>query len=393
MKVAIYSGSIPGPTFIENLIKFLPSDDLKIFLFGNKMPGTKYLKKNIYLYHTPDNWFIRFVFVLGYLVRLLFTNPHRLIKLLNYYFKLKKEKNLGFIIWFSKVLPVVSHLPDVFHIQWAKALPSWMFLKELYGIKIVLSLRGSHIIYSPLADKNLSRDFKLNFPLVDRFHAVCNNIKSNAVDYGAKEKKIHVIYSGIDINNLKKFNKTHWGSKKGFNLLSVGRFHWVKGYRYVLPIIRELLDEDYIIKYKIISNNKPSEEFLYQIADLSLDECVDMYYPKFQDEVYKEMQNSDCLILPSISEGIANVVLEAMGIGLPVISSDCGGMSEVVDDGLNGFLYRNRDLEDIKNKIIMMLNMNDHQREEIAKNAKLKIQEKFAIKKFQMEFKTFYASI
>ena len=42
------------------------------------------------------------------------------------------------------------------------------------------------------------------------------------------------------------------------------------------------------------------------------------------------MRESDCLILPSVQEGISNVVLESMAIGLPIISSDCGGMKKVL---------------------------------------------------------------
>ena len=51
------------------------------------------------------------------------------------------------------------------------------------------------------------------------------------------------------------------------------------------------------------------------------------------------MRESDCLILPSVQEGISNVVLESMAIGLPIISSDCGGMKEIINDGRNGFLF------------------------------------------------------
>ena len=64
------------------------------------------------------------------------------------------------------------------------------------------------------------------------------------------------------------------------------------------------------------------------------------------------MQDFDLLILPSLNEGIANVVLEAMALGIPVISADCGGMSEVVLPNETGWLVPVRDSEAMGEAII-----------------------------------------
>ena len=53
----------------------------------------------------------------------------------------------------------------------------------------------------------------------------------------------------------------------------------------------------------------------------------------------KLYQEFDLFILPSLEEGIANVVLEAMALGCPVLSSNCGGMEEVIKDGKNGLVF------------------------------------------------------
>ena len=76
----------------------------------------------------------------------------------------------------SKILPVLNHTPDIFHIQWAKSLPFWFFLKDIYGVKIVLSLRGSHINYSAYANDSLARNYNILFPKVDKMHAVSKKI-------------------------------------------------------------------------------------------------------------------------------------------------------------------------------------------------------------------------
>ena len=64
------------------------------------------------------------------------------------------------------------------------------------------------------------------------------------------------------------------------------------------------------------------------------------------------MRNSDCFILPSVQEGISNVALESMAIGLPLISSDCGGMKEIINNGKNGYYFPARNSDALKKLLI-----------------------------------------
>jgi colanic acid/amylovoran biosynthesis glycosyltransferase len=57
------------------------------------------------------------------------------------------------------------------------------------------------------------------------------------------------------------------------------------------------------------------------------------------------------LLLPSLSEGISNVVLEAMAAGVPVVSTRCGGMAEVVHDRVNGHLVEVGDTTDMADRL------------------------------------------
>ena len=79
------------------------------------------------------------------------------------------------------------------------------------------------------------------------------------------------------------------------------------------------------------------------------------------------MGESDCLILPSVQEGISNVVLESMAIGLPVISSDCGGMKEIINYGRNGFYFPSRDSVALEKLLLKVMNLGLEERERIIK--------------------------
>ena len=70
-----------------------------------------------------------------------------------------------------------------------------------------------------------------------------------------------------------------------------------------------------------------------------MDNNIEIIHPNSQHDVYNIMSKSDCFILPSVQEGISNVVLESMAIGLPIITSDCGGMKEIIKNGKNGLYF------------------------------------------------------
>ena len=229
INVAIYSGIIPASNFIENLIKLIVDEKINIYLFGSGN-SVNYKNSNIKTFFTPQGKLNIICFVFFQLLRLLIYYPKKLYKLVQNYKVFSKSGSV--FISLSKILPVLNHTPDIFHIQWAKSLPFWFFLKDIYGVKIVLSLRGSHINYSPYANDSLTRNYNTLFPKVDRMHAVSKKISFKAEKLGANKSKTDIIYSALDLDLLKAYRKSDYEPHRPFRFLSVGRFHWVKGYQY-----------------------------------------------------------------------------------------------------------------------------------------------------------------
>ena len=376
IKIAIYDGVIPSSIFIENLIGSLSKKEVKIYLFGRSLNKCFYYSQNVKIFSYPKNKILSLGFIFIQILYMLLMHPRRLKKIYFHYKSISKKEKIHFINWWRKILPVVNNLPDIFHIQWAKALPKWFFLKDLFNVKLVLSLRGAHINYSPLADIEIKDTYKQLFPHVDVFHAVSDAIRFEAQRYGALDSKIKTVYSGIDLPALNNFRKTNWSIQKTFHFLSVGRYHWKKGYQYALIAIKELLNENFDVHYTIIAKNEPSEEVLYQIHDLSIKDSITLTSSKTQKGVYKKMSESDCLLLPSVEEGVANVILEAMALGVPVISSNCGGMTEVIDDGSNGLIFNKRDTSNLANVMKNFIKMHEDQKRQMVKKARKQIEKK-----------------
>ena len=98
--------------------------------------------------------------------------------------------------------------------------------------------------------------------------------------------------------------------------------------------------------YEIAGDGPKSEvqRIRFAIEDLGLSDCVRLRGAVPPEAVLAALQRSDCLLLPSLTEGISNAVLEAMACGLPVVTTDCGGMQEAVTDGVDGMIVRTRDV-------------------------------------------------
>ncbi len=359
LKIAIYSGDIPSTTFIERLIKGLSVNQQEIYLFGFLKNKVSYTKNTIVVAY-KNTKISKALHLLKYSILLFF-------------FKNKEKKRLDSIlssqsknVLLSKVkyYPVLWHKPDIFHVQWAKGLADWIWVKE-FGIKLVLSLRGAHINYSPIADLELAKMYKKYFPKVDGFHAVSKAIALETEKYSAKKEKTKVVYSGLNI----EVNKADITKKSTiFHIISVGRSHWIKGYVYALDACRLLKEKGFQFKYTIIGGAKDIE-LLYQIEDLGLQDEVTLLDNMSFSKVQQQIQNSDLLLLSSLKEGIANVVLEAMLLKTLVLTTDCGGMEEVIKDDENGFLIPIRNSELMANKIFEIGKIPESDKEQITKNA------------------------
>ena len=117
---------------------------------------------------------------------------------------------------------------------------------------------------------------------------------------------------------------------------------------------------------------------------------VEIVHPDSQEEVYKIMNESDCFILPSVQEGISNVVLESMAVGLPVVSSDCGGMKEIINNGVNGFYFPARNPIALEKLLLKVMNLGIEERGKIIHEGKKYINKNFHPSLIKSQFYNFY---
>ena len=390
----MHNGNFSLPSFILRLSDELKKDH-KLYLMGFSKAIWSYTrdeKKWVSLGHTRR----KIPFILCTIVLLAKAlNKQPLSAFGNLIYLLKNHLNRNSISQFNLLNALLIIQPDVIHIQWASHLKLFRPLLDLQQNKrpkVIVSLRGRLVNVSPNTDPGIARLYKEYFPKVDGFHAVSRAIAEEAQRWGAAAEKIRVVYSGLDLQKIQAYQKRDWRLGHPHQILSVGRIHWLKGYHYALDAIALLRQKGISIQYTIIAPGD-STELLYQIKGLGLQEQVKIIPGLPQEKVFAAMANADLLLLPSVMEGIANVVLEAMAIGLPIVSSDCGGMAEVVEDGVNGLLFRNRDVNNMASQLEVMINLNPEQRKLMAQAAQRTIQQQHSLDRLGLEMSRLYESV
>lgn len=246
-------------------------------------------------------------------------------------------------IWY-RLLPFTGRRWDVIYFPWNSVAIEYLPLFD-WGCPVVVSCRGSQVNVAPHNPKRYSirEGLRVTFQRAAAVHCVSEATKREAMKYGLDPAKAWVIRPAIDLDFFHPRKQSP--NKHEFRVVTVGRVVWHKGCEYALSAIHQLVDQGIPVRFDIIGNGPERQRVLYTIHDLELQNHVRLLGWLSPEQVRDQLQQSDVFLLSSLSEGISNAALEAMACGLPVVTTDCGGMREAVTDGIEGFVVPVRDPE------------------------------------------------
>lgn len=163
--------------------------------------------------------------------------------------------------------------------------------------------------------------------------------------YGVTYPKSSVIYNVINIEEAVEKSgefEVNYEVKPVFS--SVGRLHYRKGYDALMRVHKGLLDEGFTHSIAVVGGGNEMENLQNQAKELDVEKTFKLF--DTQKNPYTYIANSDFFILPSRSESYPLIIGEAMGLGVPIISTNVGGISEMIDHEVDGYLV-NFDEEEI----------------------------------------------
>lgn len=217
----------------------------------------------------------------------------------------------------------------------------------------------------------------------DLFLPISNRWQRRLVELGCDETKIRVHRMGIDCNRF-TFKSRKPQPNGAFKIISVARLVEKKGLEYGIRAIAILKNKYPDVEYTIIGDGPLRIELTRLINELGLIDNVRMMGWKEQHQVVDILERSTIFMAPSVTatdgdqEGIPVVLMEAMAMGLPVVTTHHSGIPELVIDEKTGFLVDERDSEEMARKIELLIS-NPELIEGFGKEGRKKVENDFNI--------------
>ncbi|MFI8575790.1 glycosyltransferase family 4 protein [Rossellomorea aquimaris] len=188
---------------------------------------------------------------------------------------------------------------------------------------------------------------------IDYFFAVSNRFKEMLVKFGLETSKIFVIYNSIPFGGVyeQKVTRNEIGvSETDFVIIMVARLHPIKGHELAFESINELSNEGYNqVKLLLIGDGPIETELKQKVEQLQLSEKIK--FLGFQKDVHSYLALSDVKLLASYSESFPLVILESARAETPVISTDVGGVKDLISEHHFGWVVPVGEVEGITTAI------------------------------------------
>lgn len=264
---------------------------------------------------------------------LVFNHEIAIVVLILRFFLFRKWKNVNII---SRNINTLSenknHEPSIWH----------NFFKEFF-IKYIYK-------YS---DKIISQSKMMKDDLIENYNVSPEKI---TIINNPLNQEIELAYKTIDHSTIKKNE-----------IIFVGRLEKQKGLTYLFESFKLVLQEEPDLKLIIIGEGSLYKELVNYSKKLGIEQNI--IFHGFEKQIDFHFKNAKLTVLTSLFEGFPNVLVESIFLGTPVVSFDCkSGPSEIIEEGVNGFLVEYLNIAEMAEKILKALKY-EWNREEIRKTA------------------------
>lgn len=195
---------------------------------------------------------------------------------------------------------------------------------------------------------------------VDRYATVSRAIKDVLLRDGLRDERISVVHSGIDLGRIDQAPSER---EKVRAELQVPEGDWLvanvahmadhKGQVYLVDAVPRILSKMRNVTFAIVGDGELRGSLEARARELGV--AGRIRFPGFREDVPRILKALDVFVMPSHMEGLGTSVLDAMAAGAPVVGTEAGGMTEMLEHGRNGLVCPIRDAGAIARAVLELL--------------------------------------
>lgn len=166
---------------------------------------------------------------------------------------------------------------------------------------------------------------------------------------------------GVNVDEIKRLHPYQpWQPGTPCRIFSCGRLNIVKGHKYLIETVELLRKRGFDLRLQIAGEDEQGGSGYHQelakiIHDKSMSECVELLGAVSEKRIRQGLEEAHIFALASLNEGVPVAVMEAMAMEMPVVVTDVGGTSELVDDGVDAILVKAEKPEEMADAIANIL--------------------------------------
>lgn len=244
-------------------------------------------------------------------------------------------------------------------------------IARLRGIPTVASHRM--IDFPPTMSPSLIRLFIFTLRhLTDHVIPNSSAVKEVLVGHGIGHTPVSIVYNGIPDHRLRQYIPPPEDST--LTLCTVGGLRPEKGQRFLIEAYALLKKRGYAARLLIVGNGSEEANLRHRADELGV--TGDIEWTGYREQPMPDIERSHMCVLPSLTEGFPNAVVEYMAGGRPVIATDVGGVREIVTTGETGLLIPPGDPTAMADAIAKLAD-DAELRETLGRNARVLVEAKF----------------
>ncbi|NUM32146.1 MAG: N-acetyl-alpha-D-glucosaminyl L-malate synthase BshA [Bacteroidetes bacterium] len=299
----------------------------------------------------------------------------------------------------AKIIEVVKNSNiQILHVHYAiphaaAAVMAKKILKDIDHIKIpvITTLHGTDITLVG-NDANYGEVISYSLNQSDAVTAVSESLKNDTYKYFSIKKNINVIPNFINIEKYKKdenaCSRRVFATENEFILMHTSNFRKVKRIEDVVEIFVKVNNKK--LSKLILAGDGPERSNIEQLCN-KYNIANRVYFLGKQDNIEKILSISDVFLMPSETESFGLAALEAMACGVPVVSTDTGGLPELNKNGFSGYTANLGNVNAMSNFVLKIIE-SPETLDNFRKNARLQA-ESFATEKVIPQYENLYNTI